>query len=37
MVTVTVMDQVPPLFVPKDAGEAARLLRARANEVGAGG
>ena len=26
-----------PLFVPKDAGEAARLLRARANEVGAGG
>ena len=26
-----------PLFVPKDAAEAARLLRARANEVGAGG
>jgi ribulose-phosphate 3-epimerase len=26
-----------PLFIPKDAGEAARLLRARANEVGAGG
>jgi ribulose-phosphate 3-epimerase len=26
-----------PLFVPKDASEAARLLRARANEVGAGG
>ena len=26
-----------PLFVPKDAGEAVRLLRARANEVGAGG
>jgi ribulose-phosphate 3-epimerase len=27
----------PPLFTPKDANEAARLLRARANEVGAGG
>ena len=26
-----------PLFQPKDAGEAVRLLRARANEVGAGG
>ena len=26
-----------PLFVPKDASEAARLLRARANEVGSGG
>lgn len=26
-----------PLFTPKDAAEAARLLRARANEVGAGG
>jgi ribulose-phosphate 3-epimerase len=26
-----------PLFVPKDANEAAHLLRARANEVGAGG
>ena len=26
-----------PLFVPKDASEASRLLRARANEVGAGG
>jgi ribulose-phosphate 3-epimerase len=26
-----------PIFVPADAGEAARLLRARANEVGAGG
>jgi ribulose-phosphate 3-epimerase len=26
-----------PLFVPKDAAEASRLLRARANEVGAGG
>src|SRR5208282_5248338 len=26
-----------PLFTPKDASEAARLLRARANEVGAGG
>jgi ribulose-phosphate 3-epimerase len=26
-----------PLFVPKDSSEAARLLRARANEVGAGG
>jgi len=26
-----------PLFVPKDAAEATRLLRARANEVGAGG
>ena len=26
-----------PLFVPKDACVAARLLRARANEVGAGG
>jgi ribulose-phosphate 3-epimerase len=26
-----------PIFVPKDACEAARLLRARANEVGAGG
>src|SRR5271170_6036480 len=26
-----------PLFVPKDSAEAARLLRARANEVGAGG
>jgi ribulose-phosphate 3-epimerase len=26
-----------PLFVPKDAGEASRLLRARANEVGSGG
>jgi ribulose-phosphate 3-epimerase len=26
-----------PLFVPNDAGEASRLLRARANEVGAGG
>ncbi|HEY0258164.1 MAG TPA: ribulose-phosphate 3-epimerase [Candidatus Methylacidiphilales bacterium] len=26
-----------PLFVPKDASEATRLLRARANEVGAGG
>jgi ribulose-phosphate 3-epimerase len=26
-----------PLFVPKDACDAARLLRARANEVGAGG
>jgi ribulose-phosphate 3-epimerase len=26
-----------PLFVPKDSIEAARLLRARANEVGAGG
>jgi len=26
-----------PLFIPKDAGETARLLRARANEVGAGG
>jgi ribulose-phosphate 3-epimerase len=26
-----------PIFVPKDAAEAARLLRARANEVGAGG
>jgi ribulose-phosphate 3-epimerase len=26
-----------PLFVPKDACEASRLLRARANEVGAGG
>jgi ribulose-phosphate 3-epimerase len=26
-----------PLFVPKDASEASRLLRARANEVGSGG
>src|SRR6202522_1574150 len=26
-----------PLFVPADASDAARLLRARANEVGAGG
>jgi ribulose-phosphate 3-epimerase len=26
-----------PLFTPKDANDAARLLRARANEVGAGG
>jgi ribulose-phosphate 3-epimerase len=26
-----------PIFVSKDAGEATRLLRARANEVGAGG
>src|SRR5471030_291152 len=26
-----------PLFVPADASEAARLFRARANEVGAGG
>jgi ribulose-phosphate 3-epimerase len=26
-----------PLFTPKDAGEAARLLRARANEVSSGG
>jgi ribulose-phosphate 3-epimerase len=26
-----------PLFVPKDATEASRLLRARANEVGSGG
>jgi len=26
-----------PIFVPKEAGEATRLLRARANEVGAGG
>jgi ribulose-phosphate 3-epimerase len=26
-----------PLFVPKDANDASRLLRARANEVGAGG
>jgi ribulose-phosphate 3-epimerase len=26
-----------PIFVPKDASEATRLLRARANEVGAGG
>jgi len=26
-----------PLFVPKDACEASRLLRARANEVGSGG
>ncbi|MCE0498995.1 MAG: ribulose-phosphate 3-epimerase [Methylacidiphilales bacterium] len=26
-----------PLFIPKDAGETTRLLRARANEVGAGG
>jgi ribulose-phosphate 3-epimerase len=26
-----------PLFIPKDASEASRLLRARANEVGAGG
>ena len=26
-----------PLFAPKDACEAARLLRARANEVGSGG
>src|SRR5471030_1895041 len=26
-----------PLFTPKDASEASRLLRARANEVGAGG
>src|SRR5476649_198583 len=26
-----------PIFVPKDACDAARLLRARANEVGAGG
>jgi ribulose-phosphate 3-epimerase len=26
-----------PLFVPKDAAASARLLRARANEVGAGG
>jgi ribulose-phosphate 3-epimerase len=26
-----------PLFLPKDAVEAARLLHARANEVGAGG
>jgi ribulose-phosphate 3-epimerase len=26
-----------PLFTPKDTNEAARLLRARANEVGAGG
>jgi len=26
-----------PLFRPKDSGEAVRLLRARANEVGAGG
>jgi ribulose-phosphate 3-epimerase len=26
-----------PIFVPKDASDATRLLRARANEVGAGG
>jgi ribulose-phosphate 3-epimerase len=26
-----------PLFTPKDAAEATRLMRARANEVGAGG
>ncbi|MDB4793731.1 ribulose-phosphate 3-epimerase [Methylacidiphilales bacterium] len=26
-----------PIFTPEDAGEAARLLRARASEVGAGG
>jgi ribulose-phosphate 3-epimerase len=26
-----------PLFIPKDAAEATRLFRARANEVGAGG
>jgi ribulose-phosphate 3-epimerase len=26
-----------PLFAPKDACDASRLLRARANEVGAGG
>lgn len=26
-----------PIFISKDAGEATRLLRARANEVGAGG
>src|SRR5260221_131565 len=26
-----------PIFTPKDASEATRLLRARANEVGAGG
>src|SRR5471030_3250198 len=26
-----------PIFTPKDACEATRLLRARANEVGAGG
>jgi ribulose-phosphate 3-epimerase len=26
-----------PLFTPKDAAEATRLFRARANEVGAGG
>jgi ribulose-phosphate 3-epimerase len=26
-----------PIFAPKDASEATRLLRARANEVGAGG
>lgn len=26
-----------PIFAPKDAAEATRLLRARANEVGAGG
>jgi len=26
-----------PLFIPKDASEASHLLRARANEVGAGG
>jgi ribulose-phosphate 3-epimerase len=26
-----------PLFKPKDAAEATRLFRARANEVGAGG
>ena len=26
-----------PIFTPKDAGEATRLFRARANEVGAGG
>jgi hypothetical protein len=26
-----------PIFEPKDAADATRLLRARANEVGAGG